>query len=124
MLSNINSRLRWNDTLIDVVEGLAYQYVADGQWTDASRECNADGYSGTWLDSLSFLKRCGSAKWFQLVAAVDQKSSQTIVLGHAGQFIAPASGRLWAYANDATFAYWNNKGSLALTINPTQTTQP
>jgi ABC-type phosphate transport system substrate-binding protein len=42
----------------------------------------------------------------------------------AGQFIAPASGRLWAYANDAAFAYWNNKGSVALTINATRSTNP
>jgi len=124
MLISINSRLKWNDTRIDVVEGLSYHYVADGIWTDWSRECNADGYSDTGLDLLSFLKRCRSAQWFQLVAAVDQKASQTIVLGRSGQFNAPASGRLWAYANDAAFAYWNNKGSVALTINATRSTNP
>ena len=118
MLISINSRLKWNDTRIDVVEGLTYHYEADGRWTDWSRECNADGYCDTRLDLLSFLKRCRSAKWFQLVAAVDRKASQTIVLGRSGQFIAPASGHLWAYANDAAFAYWNNKGTVALTITP------
>lgn len=122
MLTRIDSRLKWNDTQIDVVEGITYQYVADGKWTDWSRECDADGYSDTTLDMLSCLKRCRSAQWFQLVAAVDQAPSQTIALGRSGQFIAPASGRLWAYANDAAFAYWNNKGSLALTINATRTT--
>jgi hypothetical protein len=118
MLISINSRLKWNDTRIDVIAGLTYEYGADGQWTDWTRICDADGYSDPKLDLLSFLKRCRSAQWFQLVAAVDQKASQSIVLGCSGQFIAPASGRLWAYANDAAFAYWNNNGSVALTITP------
>lgn len=124
MLTSINSRLKWNDTRLDVVEGLTYHYESDGRWIDWLRECNADGYSDPTLDLLSFLKRCRSAQWFQLVAAVDQKASQSIVLGRSGQFIAPASGRLWAYANDAAFAYWNNKGSVALTINATRSTNP
>lgn len=124
MLTSIDSRFKWNDTQIDVVEGLTYHYVADGKWTDWSRVCDADGYSETKLDLLSFLKRCRSAQWFQLVAAVDQKLSHTIVLGRSGQFIAPRSGRLWAYANDAAFMYWNNQGSLALTINTTRITNP
>jgi hypothetical protein len=124
MLTRIDSRLKWNDTQIDVVAGLTYEYGADGYWTDWTRECDADGYSDPKLDMFSVLKRCRAALWFQLVAAVDQKPHHTIVLGCSGQFIAPASGRLWAYANDATFAYWNNKGSLALTIHPTRTTNP
>lgn len=116
MLSTIDSYLKWNDTQVDVIEGLTYRYIADGHWSDWSRTCNADGYSDTMLDLWGFLKRCRSAQWFQLVAVVDQKPNKTVVLGCSGQFIAPASGRLWAYANDATFAYWNNKGSLNLTI--------
>ena len=117
MLTRIDSRLKWNDTRIDVTAGLTYQYVAAGLWTDWTRESDADGYSDPILDRFSLFKRCRAALWFQLVAAVDKKVNHTICLGCSGQFIAPASGRLWAYANDAAFAYWNNKGSLTLTID-------
>jgi hypothetical protein len=103
-MAKINSRLQWNDTQFDVVEGHTYHYVAAG-------------YSEPKLDLLSFLKRCRAALWFQLVVAVDQNPSHTLPLLCHGHFIAPAGGRLWAYANDAALAYWNNTGFLTLTIH-------
>lgn len=124
MPTKVDSRLKWNDTRFDVVEGRTYHYVAEGTWTDWKKECNAAGYSDPFLDRFSFLKRCRAALWFQLVVAVDQNPSHTLPLLCHGHFIAPASGRLWAYANDAALAYWNNTGSLTLTIHGTESANP
>jgi hypothetical protein len=114
----IDSRFKWNDTKVDVVGGLSYSYKANGTWKDWTIECDANGYSRFYLDLFSFLKRTPSARWFQLVASVDKQPTHTIVLGISGRFVAPTTGRLWVYANDAPFAYGNNTGSIDLIIKP------
>jgi hypothetical protein len=37
-------------------------------------------------------------------------------MGIEGTFTAPASGRLWVFANDAAFAYGNNTGTIELQV--------
>jgi hypothetical protein len=107
----------WNDTGIDVVAGLTYSYEANGTWKDSTIECDANGFSRFFMDRFSFLKRTPSARWFQLVTSNDKQSAYTVVLGTSGRFIAPASGRLWVYANDASFAYGNNSGTIDFVVN-------
>ncbi|MBD2655418.1 hypothetical protein H6G45_18430 [Synechocystis sp. FACHB-383] len=114
----INSRYKWNDTKVDVVEGLSYSYEANGTWKDWTIKCDANGYFRFYLALFCFLKRTRSARWFQLVASIDKQSTHTIVLGISGHFVAPTTGRLWAYANDAPCAYGNNTGSIDLIIKP------
>jgi hypothetical protein len=112
----INSKSKWNDTGIDLIKGDIYQYETQGHWTDWYIKCDADGFSNFFLDIFSWTKREPSANWFQLIGVVDKNSVHTILLGKNGSFSAPASGRLWAYANDAKFAYVNNSGSIELVI--------
>jgi hypothetical protein len=112
----VNSKVKWNNTGINLVAGRKYHYQAIGKWKDWYFECDANGYSNTLMDLASLLKRVPTAKWFQLVGAVDKDASHFIKLGSSGTFIAPVSGRLWAFANDAWFAYCNNSGSVELEI--------
>jgi hypothetical protein len=116
-MARIESTKRWNDTDIDLIENHHYKYTATGKWKDKDRICDADGYSDPNLDTFSFLKRRRSAQWFQLIGAVDKKTKYTIDLGTNGNFTAPASGRLWVYANDANWFYFNNDGSIELHIH-------
>lgn len=115
-MAKIDSRKKWNDTGINVVAGRKYKYRATGLWKDWYIECDANGFSQLLMDLGNWTKRVPSAKWFQLVCAVNQDTSKFIKLGTAGTFNAPYSGRLWAFANDAAFAYGNNSGSVELSI--------
>jgi hypothetical protein len=58
-----------------------------------------------------------SARWFQLIGAVNQNPAHVIKLGTDGTFTAPESGRLWAFANDAESFYFNNSGAVELHIH-------
>jgi hypothetical protein len=120
-MATIESREKWNDTGIDLIEGQEYKYEAIGKWKDwFMKPCDANGYSHCCLDLLSCTKRKRSAKWFQLIGVVMDKNTKkplyTICFSNEGTFTAHASGRLWAYANDAWIAYGNNSGSIELNI--------
>lgn len=112
----IHASQKWNDTGFDLIQGRSYQYEAVGHWKDWYIDCDADGYSRWFTGPLGWAKRVFGARWFQLIGAVEQDPSRVIILGTRGKFIAPHSGRLWAFANDAWVAYGNNSGSLELTI--------
>ena len=116
-MATIFSKAKWNNTTIKLIEGRRYRYQAIGRWKDWYIECDADGYTNFFMNLFKWLKRVPKAKWFQLIGAVDQDLSQPILLGKGGTFIAPGSGILWAFANDAEFAYGNNSGSLELQID-------
>lgn len=119
-MATIESREKWNDTGIDLIEGQKYKYATIGQWKDGCMNpCHAEGYSNFWLDLLSWTKRSKFAKWFQLIGVVDKNTKTllyTIYFSNEGTFTAHASGRLWAFANDADIAYCNNSGSIELNI--------
>jgi hypothetical protein len=115
-MSTIQSRLKWNKTGVKVIAGRNYRYRAIGRWKDWHIECDADGFTNAFMDLSGWLKRAPSAKWFQLIGAVDRDSSRLINLGTSGKFTAPSSGTLWAFANDASFAYGNNSGHVDLSV--------
>jgi hypothetical protein len=117
-MTSIDSRARWNDTKIHVLKGHRYAYRADGEWVDWFYICDAAGHSLFYLKPFSVLKRVKTARWCQLVACVDKDSYHPILLGCSGSFAAPASGRLWAFANDAPFGYQNNRGAISLSVHP------
>jgi hypothetical protein len=85
-MTKIESKKRWNDTGINLIENHQYQYTATGEWKDKDRICDADGYSDPSLDIFSFLKCRRSAQWFQLIGSVNQKTKYTIDLGKNGVF--------------------------------------
>jgi hypothetical protein len=117
-MATVYSKNKWNDTNIRVVAGRTYSYRAKGQWKDKNIECDADGFTHVWMDLSGWMiKRVPSAKWFQLIATVGKDKSHVIKLGTSGRFKAPRSGTLWAFANDASFAYANNSGAVELDVD-------
>jgi hypothetical protein len=115
-MANIDSKNRWNDTGIHLIANHRYRYEAMGRWKDWYIECDANGYLNSLMDLLRCIKRRPSARWFQLIGIIDKNTAYVIDLGTSGTFTAPVSGRLWAYANDAGFAYGNNSGSVELNV--------
>jgi hypothetical protein len=117
---------KWNDTKIDLVQNCEYKYKATGVWVDWFIPCGADGYPkalNSFMDTIfGSLKRRQSAKWFQLVGVIkgSQEIESEIELGKEGTFTALENGRLWVFANDADFAYWNNFGCIELDVEPNE----
>jgi hypothetical protein len=119
----VYSSVKLNDTGIYLVKDCEYKYNATGVWVDWFIRCNADGFPdalSSFMDTIfgRNKKRMPSAKWFQLVGVIkgSQDIAHEIKLGVKGTFSSPESGRLFVFANDADFAYWNNCGFIELHV--------
>jgi hypothetical protein len=112
----ISCEVKWNDTGIDLIQGRYYKCTTNGLWKDWFIECSADGYSNFLLNILSWTKRNPKSKWFQLVGVINTDLNHSIPLGTKHTFMAQENGRLWVYANDSDFAYFNNHGEIDLII--------
>ena len=111
----IDSRAIWNDTGFEVVAGLRYEVAVSGQWHDASHVTGPEGWPGNGVVNwFKFLRRARHFEWAALVGSVDQRKPYIHLM--PGTFVAPATGRLYCFANDAPGFYGNNHGSLKLTI--------
>jgi hypothetical protein len=110
----IDSKAKWNRTGIRVTAGTTYRLTASGQWSDASHDCGPDGYDDPKLARYVRWRRFVSAKWFTLIGSVDGRHE--FVIGSGTTWKAPASGELRCYANDVAVMYWNNKGSVKLSV--------
>ena len=111
---------RWVDTPVLVESGRRYAFSASGRWRDASIECDADGHDAAKLRWLKWLMRYRGegAVWFTLIGAVDRDPATMFAIGTgkrlARGWLAPRSGKLCCFANDACCMYWNNHGEVRL----------
>ena len=114
------AREEWNDTPQVYLEanGLyRFEVVGDPiEWVDGEvRDTNgADGYELAALKSFKHLARLPSARWLQLVGAVDR--SELFAMGRVCDHRPRSSGEFGCFANDAPFKYENNRGRLALSV--------
>lgn len=127
--TSVEARRFLNHSGIHVVRGGEYRFDASGKWYDASIECGPEGYVEKDLAFLrsiplrvfSGLRRVPDARWFELIAEVGQASKRFVRIGNRlDEWIAPADGELCAFANDVTGFYWNNRGSVGLTVTRTR----
>jgi len=125
----VRARCKWNDTGFEVVGGAHYRLSVNGTWFDAHYEKDAAGYrsddpvvprfSRPMFALAERWRRLPGANWFSLIGAVDRKSlfdMGAVLHSGSGEFTAPASGRLFCFANDLPFMYWNNKGQVLIQI--------
>lgn len=114
----------WNDSGIDVICGQSYNFTvpASETWIDSEKICGADGYASTWLmRHYEFSRRAPEAKWFQLIGTVGRSIKARVVVGSSlTDFLPPFPGRLYFFANDLPWMYWNNKGMLAVRVTRIQ----
>ena len=127
----------WNAAGIEVEPGQRYDIAADGFWHDASKECDADGWSG--LNRFSPLRRVADHNWFHLCLAVSDEydlelknpgllaglaggpsqhdpGSQLLAVGKKSCVTLARAGALYFFANDMELMYGNNSGSVEVTI--------
>ena len=114
----IKAREKYNDTGIRLVGGHEYHFTARGRWTDWWIECDADGYASPNLifKVLEGFRRSPRSRWFALIGAINADEHTLFEIGTERTLIAPASGTLTCFANDGARAYWNNRGSVQLSV--------
>ena len=111
---NIDATVQWNKTGYQLVAGHMYRFRATGQWKDASHACGPTGYSVWYLVPWVPLRRFVRAPWFSLIGTVN--GADAFVIGDGRDWTAARDGELWCYANDVSFMYGNNSGSITLDV--------
>ena len=112
---------RNKDVHIDVKKGEVYAIEATGTWCDTKKHCvGPEGYDAESLRKWEKWRRVKGALWFTLIASVNKDDDSAKAIGPKGSFEAPADGKLFFFANDATIMYWNNSGSVSVTITRTK----
>jgi hypothetical protein len=114
----------WNDSGVDVVSGQAFSFaVPPGEeWIHWKTACRADGYTSTsFARPLEIFRRVPRADWLQLVCTIGKSIKSSTIIGSRLLDFAPAyRGRLYLFANDIPWMYWNNRGMMAVRITRTK----
>lgn len=113
----VEAKPHWNDGKVSVVEGQRLQISATGTWTDWTITRGPEGFSKWYLKPSEGGRRIPKANWFALIGCVGQTLDHCFVVGRGGTFTAPATGRLWFFANDVECMHWNNKGQVDVTVD-------
>jgi hypothetical protein len=116
--TSIDSGAIWVDTGVLLTAGDTYELRASGTWHDASIVTDAAGYpSANFFQRLTErLRRVPDAPWFALIGAIDRRKDTQFVIGAGRTFRAPFSGQLTCFANDLRGFYFNNSGSVMLSV--------
>jgi hypothetical protein len=118
----VRARNPWNCTGLTVRSGEVYNFQVDKHclWVDFYWPTSADGYRFDPLFPIQFLfkKDCvlPATDWFVLCAAVNCPCCGTVPIGSCGTMRIMKSGYLGLFANDTSYAYWNNWGQLKVRI--------
>lgn len=112
----VEARQKWTDSNLEVEAGTRYRIsvTSTQKWKDWFVASGPDGYSKWVLKPVEFLRRAPDAPWFALMAAIDRR--EPFLVGQTCEFEASTSGRLEFYANDIGFMYWNNSGSMDVSV--------
>ena len=86
--------------------------LLDGEAYDANGWVSDRGL----VRDFEHFRRVRDENWFALIGAIDRDRHTEFVMGVSCEFVASKDGELTCYANDAPFMYWNNHGSIELTV--------
>jgi len=115
----IDAHKYWNATGIYLEIGASYKFEVQGEqfWYDAKIRSDADGYTKPWLRWAEMFRRKPNENWFSLIGNIGQSGKQEFLIGKKlEKHKATSSGELFCYANDVPIMYFNNRGTLIVTI--------
>lgn len=121
----IRARKFWNATGLEVCPGEEYVLRASGEWWDAMIKATPRGYSTAdapplvrrFLSRFERRRRLPDANWLVLAGSLDEDERTAFVIGaSAGPWQPETKAELRCFANDLASAYWNNSGSITLTV--------
>ena len=122
---DVLAREKRNGTGIEVAPGERYLFRSEGEWTDLWIRCGPDGYATRDAPLLSrwFLalfegrRRLSAENWFVLAGVVgDDDAAAFRIGGRLDDWGPTVAGELLCFANDVPSAYFNNRGSITLTV--------
>ncbi len=144
VLIEVDSRSRWNASGLIFEDGVTYKLEVQGDgpsWCDASIRSSPDGWKvpdeageskfekcdgpgkvtfGFFQLSLlrfgKWLSRASDQNLFTLMGVTSIKKGEPFKIGMGTEHKAKADGEFCSYANDTTFTYANNDGSLMLKV--------
>jgi hypothetical protein len=119
--ASIQGRAHWNDTAIDLYKDQSYLLKASGEWRDWQYRSSPCGYKSrnTAQRLTTWARRHHSADWFALVGSVSKRHDTYFTIGCGGEYRPTRDGRLFCFANDLWFFYFNNSGCVQLTVTRT-----
>lgn len=123
----VKARERWNPTGIHVLKRQRFRLRAEGSWNDSGIDTGPNGFHidtdapaiSRWLLKLCVpLLRVKTSRYFCLIGSVDRDSPTFFAIGPGVDdwSVSDEGGELHCFANDVPFAYWNNKGSIRLSV--------
>jgi hypothetical protein len=114
--ATIKAREKWNLTGILLEAGATYEFSATSTWKDWYRTAGPSGYDSAAQTLFEKMRRYKDADWFALIGALDRDDSTAFVIGDGCVYSPTRDGQLCCYANDVYAMYWNNSGSVDLTV--------
>lgn len=115
IILKIYSKPLWNETDLEVRAGETYIFLAKGEWTDWYIVSEADGYEMWHMNLFRSYKRSPENKWFALMGSIG-KTDTIFLIGRMMKKTFMKTGKLYLFANDVRGFYFNNKGSIIVTI--------
>ncbi len=111
---------KWNATGVMLQAHGEYHIKASGTWTDFYIATDANGFERKHLRPFKRFKRHPDAHWFALMGSIGKESPYFLV-GPDLLLKPDKEGELFLFANDLPAMYWNNRGSLSITITEYET---
>lgn len=112
--------LHWNPSRIIARPGQRFLIEADNSiWSDDKNPCTASGSSTAGLQRFtSAMCRHKQAAWMELVGTLGRDHDHQFRVGSGAVWenTTKQEGELFFYANDVYFMYYNNTGSVMVTV--------
>lgn len=108
----------WNETGIPLELGGFYAFTAEGIWRDLRNACPPEGIESPslFLRATEGVRRAPAERWFTLMGAIGKDRRSIFRIGAGTRWQAPRDGSLCCFANDVPGFYFNNSGSVRLTV--------
>jgi hypothetical protein len=114
----------WNDSGVDVVSGQVFSFTVPvgEEWSGWQKPCSANGYgSSCFVKPWEPFRRVPKVNWLQLIGTIGRSTKSPVIIGSKLlNFLPPLPGRLYLFANDVPWMYWNNQGMIAVRITRTK----
>lgn len=124
MKLQVHADKKQNHTSLVISVGDVLYFDCRGTWKDATISCDANGWTGAsvlpfaaWIYDNDFLNNQKVCPGFPYMHLMGKVGKQIFPIG-AGkkQIVVQDTGELILFANDISWLYWNNSGSVFVGI--------
>jgi hypothetical protein len=126
VIAMICSRRKEQSTGLILAAGESYSIVPDARhrWVDFFIPCTSAGYVSPWTEwymrGFECKKPLPYQPWLALIGRIGDVRSKPFLIGTNWARTADHGGELFLFANDAKGWYWNNFGTMPVTITRTK----